>query len=78
LVATATTGSKEIIVDGVNGFLVPVGDSATLAKKILFLLNNSEKAKEMGQAGRKMVKERFGKEKIIGQMIGFWEDLSKK
>lgn len=78
VVATATTGSKEIVVDGVNGFLIPVGDSVTLAKKILFLLNNSEKAREMGQAGRKMVKERFGKEKIIGQMIGFWEVLAKQ
>ncbi|MCG2809751.1 MAG: glycosyltransferase family 4 protein [Candidatus Portnoybacteria bacterium] len=77
VVATTTTGSKEIVVDGVNGFLVPVGDSVALAKKILFLLNNSEKAREIGEAGRKMVKERFGKEKIIGEMIGFWKELTK-
>lgn len=78
VVATTTTGSKEIVVDGVNGFLVPVGDSVALAKKILFLLNNSEKAREIGEAGRKMVKERFGKEKIIGEMIGFWKNINKK
>jgi glycosyltransferase involved in cell wall biosynthesis len=35
VVATATTGSKEIVKDGENGFLVPVGDSEALARKIL-------------------------------------------
>jgi len=75
IVATATTGSKEIIKDGENGFLVPIGDSETLAKKILFLLNNPDKAKEMGQAGRKIVREKFNQEKITKKMINFWKEL---
>jgi len=78
VVATATTGSKEIIKDGENGFLVPIGDSDALAKKILFLLNNPDKAKKMGQAGRKMIKEKFNQEKIIKKMINFWKELQKK
>ena len=77
VVATATTGSKGIIIDGVNGFLVPIGNSEALAKKVLYLLNNSDKAEEMGKAGRKMVREKFGQEKIIGQMIRFWKELAK-
>jgi len=76
VVATATTGSKEIIVDGENGFLVPIGDSQTLARKILYLLNNPAKAKQMGEAGRKMVKEKFSQQKIIEQIIKFWQDLT--
>ena len=75
VVTTATTGSKEIIKDGVNGFLVPIGDSPALARKILYLLNNPEKAKEMGENGRRMVKEKFNQQKIIQQIIKFWEDL---
>jgi len=76
VVATATTGSKEIIKDRVNGFLVPIEDSQTLAKKILYLLNNPAKAKQMGEAGRKIVKERFNQQKIIQQIIKFWQDLT--
>jgi len=76
VVATATTGSKEIIKDGVNGFLVPIGDNQTLARKILFLLNNPERAKEMGLMGKKIVKERFEQGKIIKKIIKFWEDLT--
>lgn len=78
VVATATTGSKEIIKDGENGFLAPVGDSEALARKILYLLNNPDKAEEMGRKGREIVKERFNREKIIKKIIKFWEDLANR
>jgi len=76
VVATATTGSKEIIKDGVNGFLVPIGDSPALAKKILYLLNNPEKAREIGERGKKMVSQKFDQPKIIKKIIDFWQDLA--
>jgi len=67
IVSTATTGAKDIIQDGLNGFLVPVKDSRALADKIVYLLNNPNKAQEMGERGRSMVKERYGDntEKIV-------------
>ena len=75
VIATETTGSKEIIKDGENGYLVPIGDSESLAKKILFLLNNPDKAKEMSQAGRKIVREKFNQDKIIKKIINFWKKI---
>jgi len=75
VVATATTGSKEIVKDGENGFLVSIGDSQALARKVLYLLNNPAKAKEMGENGRKMVKEKFNQQKIIKRIVKFWQDL---
>ena len=75
VVATATTGSKEIIKDGINGFLVPVSDAQVLARRILDLLNNPQKAKQMGQAGKQMARERFNQEKVIREIIRFWKDL---
>jgi glycosyltransferase involved in cell wall biosynthesis len=77
VVATATTGSKEIIKDGETGFLVPVGDSEMLARKILYLLNNPETAKQMGQKARQMAYERFDNEKITKEIVGFWKELIK-
>ena len=76
VVATATTGSKDIVLDKKSGYLVPVGDFRMLAEKILFLLNNPEKAKKMGRAGHKIVKEKFDRNKIIAKTIQFWQDLS--
>jgi len=75
VVATKTTGSKEIVKDGKNGYLVNISDSVALAKKVLFLLNNPDKAEKMGQAGKKMVREEFSQEKIIRKIIKFWKEL---
>ncbi len=76
VVATATTGSKEIVVDGENGYLVPVKDDQALAKKILYLLNNPDKAREMGEKGRQMVKEKFNRQRLIKETVKFWKDLT--
>jgi len=73
VVATATTGAKEIIQDGYNGFLVPIGDTQALANKILYLLNNPNKAKEMGENGKKLVREKFSDN--TKKIIQFWRQL---
>jgi len=73
VVSTATTGAKEIIQDGVNGFLVPIGDAKALADKIIYLLNNPDKAKEMGENGRLLVKEKYGDN--TQKIISAWQEL---
>lgn len=73
VVSTATTGAKEIIRDGVNGFLAPIGDAEALAEKIVYLLENSDKAREMGENGRKLVEEKYGDN--IEKIINLWKEL---
>ena len=73
VVSTATTGAKEIIKDGYNGYLVPIGDAKALADKILYLLNNPDIAKEMGENGRKLVKEKYGDN--TEKIINYWQEI---
>jgi len=75
IVATATTGSKEIMTDNESGFLVPVGDSQGLAEKVIYLLNHPERARAMGGKGREIIKDRFNKKEIVDKIINFWQDL---
>ncbi len=75
VVATKTTGSEEIVRDGENGFLVPIKDEQNLAKKVLYLLNHPEQAKEMGKKGKAMVEKRFNQEKIIKKICNFWKEI---
>lgn len=42
VVATDCGGPKDIIVDGVNGFLVPVGDSDAILARVVQLLDDAE------------------------------------
>jgi glycosyltransferase involved in cell wall biosynthesis len=46
----------EVVHDGVDGLLVPYGDPATLAEAILALLANPDRARELGEAGRRRVR----------------------
>ena len=68
-----TTGAKEIIEHGKNGFFVSIGDAQALANKILYLLNNPDKAKEIGENGRKLVKEKYGDN--TSKIINFWQEI---
>lgn len=73
VVSTSTTGAKEIIEDGRNGYLVPIGDTVALAEKIIYLLENPNEAQKMGERGQTMARENYGgnTEKIVN----FWKDI---
>lgn len=59
VVATNGGGIPEIVVPGVTGLLVPMGDAEAMAEAILNLLSDPQAARMMGQAGRKRIEEQF-------------------
>ncbi|MEW5894154.1 MAG: glycosyltransferase family 4 protein [Candidatus Omnitrophota bacterium] len=59
VIGTRAGGIPDLIDDGVNGFLVDVGDDDGLAEKLHLLLSNERLAADMGNNGRRMVEERF-------------------
>ena len=65
IVACAVGGIPEIVKDGYNGYLVPSRNSRELAKAIKKLLDDPEKAKLFGEAGRRLVVERFSVEGMV-------------
>jgi starch synthase len=90
VVASATGGILEVVVDGVTGYLVPFDqDPVTtfpsnpdkfardLARKISELLADPEKAKRFGEAGRKRVEETFAWSAISDQTIELYRGLMK-
>lgn len=52
-------GTDEAVVDGVTGYVVNGRDPAALADRIAALLDDPERARAMGAAGRAHVSERF-------------------
>lgn len=52
IVCSDTGGNSELVVDGASGFLYPVGDTVTLARKIDQLLSDSRLREAMGEAAR--------------------------
>lgn len=77
VVATNVGGSKEMIQDGVTGYLVPPANSIAMADAIISLLKNPEKAVAMGEMGRKVVQERFTLEAMVKKHEDLYISLLK-
>lgn len=75
VVATAVGGNKELIRDGVNGFLVPNEDYQSMADKLCRLLKDPHLRKNMGESGKRMISERFGWEKVIRDYEAYYDSL---
>src|SRR6201994_1221981 len=88
VVASATGGILEVVVEGETGHLVPfTADPVTsfptdktqfardLAAPITALLQNPDEAKRLGEAGRKRVEEHFSWTAIAGQTIELYKSL---
>jgi glycosyltransferase involved in cell wall biosynthesis len=59
VVATAVGGNPEVVVHGLTGELVPVGDPDALAAAIVRMCAQAARASEMGREGRARVEKHF-------------------
>ncbi len=61
-------GCPETVENNKTGILIPLKDVGELAKAIIYILKNPDKAKRMGKNGRKKVLKEFNKEIVFGRM----------
>lgn len=62
-------GVPDAIEEGYSGFLVEPEDDETLSKRLLYLLQNEDKALEMGQKGRERVIRTYNWPAISKQLV---------
>ena len=67
-------GPSDFINNGKNGFLVKQYDVNTLAEKILYILDNSDKAVEMGKTAKKDVLEKIDDNTLFLK----WQDVLRE
>ena len=78
LVATDTVGCREVVIDGYNGFLVPIKDSKKLAEAIEKLVLDSSLRKLMGRESFKMANSKFSSSKINSLTLKVYNELCLK
>ena len=59
IITTDATGCRETVVNGENGYLVPIKDVVVLSNAMIDLIENPEKIPQMSQNGLQMVKAKF-------------------
>jgi len=76
VIATDVGGVKDIVKDGVSGYLVESGNAEELTRRLLELIRDSEKRRAFGLNGRKIVQERFTKERLIKDTKKLYNNLA--
>ncbi len=67
VIASDNGGTKEIIEDGVNGFLIQSGDYQTLVSKIFQLMTNNRLKEKFSKNGQKTIQNHFSSDKMINE-----------
>ena len=70
-IASATGGILELVEHECNGLLVPVGDDDALARSILDLMGDPDKATRIARAARQTIESRYS----FTRMVGAFEQL---
>ncbi len=70
IITTISVGAKETVIDGYNGFLVETKNVEMLTEKVLYLLENQDKAIKMGKNSRIFAEQNFDKDKINNEIYG--------
>jgi len=75
VVGTKVGGIKSMVLDGVTGYLVNVGDYKLLAKKVVYLLQHPEKAVQMGCSGKIRISKYFNEDVIVAQFESAYKEI---
>ena len=75
IVTTDTIGCRDVVINGVNGFLVPVKSVELLAAALELLIVDPQLRSSMGRAGRKRAEYLFDTNIISAKTLQVYKDL---
>ncbi|QWV92761.1 glycosyltransferase [Geomonas oryzisoli] len=75
VIAQDLEGMREVVVDGVTGYLVPPGDVEGLSGRISKLLDDPSLRSRFGAAGRALVQEKYNMESRVPEYVELCRDL---
>lgn len=76
IVTTDSIGCRETVVDGYNGYLIPIKNSKALADKLQVLFDNKELRIKMGRNSRMLAERDFSIENVIEKHLKIYSLLA--
>ncbi len=75
IVSFDVEGAREIVNDGFNGYIVPVGDIDALTDKVRYLLDNGNLMRAMGERSKSIDPSAWSKEIMVSQIETLYMQL---
>ena len=69
IITTNTNGCRNTVKDGINGYLIPIKDSAALVERLEWFIINQDQIEIMGQASYRLCQDKFDIQKVNKEML---------
>ena len=76
IITTDSIGCRDTVEDGVNGFLIPIKDSESLADRLAKLIDDPKLREKMGKEARKIAERDFSIENVISKHLDIYSELN--
>ena len=73
VVATDVSGTRDTVIDGETGYIVPVGRPEALAQGMIRLLDDPARAAEMGHRAREHILALYDEQRLLAGFAELWE-----
>ena len=77
VVATDVSGTRDTVIDGETGYVVPVGAPPALAAALIRVLNNLARAAEMGHRAREHILALYDEQRLLAGFAELWEATAR-
>jgi glycosyltransferase involved in cell wall biosynthesis len=78
VIGSNSGGIKEIIKDGITGYLVPPKSPDNIAEKLIYLFRNPNIVKDLGINGKKVATQKFNVESYVNNIEKVIQEIVKK
>ena len=75
IIVTNNGGNPEVVIDQVNGYLIPPNSPESMVEKVDILLSNRKLALKMGKAGNALVKQKFSLDTMVDSFEVMYSQL---
>lgn len=75
IITTNSVGCKETVIEGFNGFLVPIKNSELLASRLKTLFDDTQLRITMGENSRRLAEQEFSIENVITKHLEIYKKL---
>ncbi|MFQ5786442.1 MAG: glycosyltransferase family 4 protein [Thermodesulfobacteriota bacterium] len=75
VIVSENTGAKDVVRNGIDGFVVPIRDVETLKEKILYMYENPDVCRQMGQNAKERVNKDFTLDAYANRMINVFRSI---
>ena len=75
IITTDSVGCKDTVIDGYNGYIIPIRDAQALADKLRILIEDKNLRQQMGRNARKYAEDNFSIEDVIKRHLDIYAEF---